>query len=198
MTQQVIKDDKDNVITFSIEEYKEHEAWSEYICNCYGEAAAISFVIGSDILLDYLEDDLKELSAMPKGSHLGQLIMSMMKEILPEQFLMRYDYEFLYRLRVTVESLRKMAHYNTPIVAHSVIQELALYLIVEESRFLMESMSMDMEMCGIDNLDTWQDWIFDLFGDMDVVTCLYSDDYLTSDHIYHFDHWIEEQFYVQT
>lgn len=34
---------------------------------------------------------------------------------------------------------------GSPIIAHSVIEELALYLIMEESRFLMESMVFDEE-----------------------------------------------------
>ena len=60
----------------------------------------------------------------------------------------------------------------------------------------MECMEEDMQKCGVSGLDIWKDWDFDLFDDMDIVTCLYSNDYLTDDHIYHFDHWMENQFYV--
>lgn len=183
-------------VTFDLGEYKKHKAWSQYISDHYGEAAAISFVIGSDILLDHLKEDLKELSALPQGSHVGQLAVSMTKDILPAQFLMRYDYEFLYCLKSTVIKLREIAHCNTPLAAHSVMDELAIYLFAEEAESLMECMSSDMKAYGIENLDTWREWIFDLFEDMDIVTCLYSDDYLTRDHIYHFDHWKEEQFHM--
>lgn len=181
-------------VGFNIREYKEHKAWSQYISDCYGEAAAISFVIGSDILLDDLEEDLYELSSMPKGTHIGQLSVSRMEDILPEQFLMRYDYEFLYCLKSKVVRLRQSAHHNVRLTACSVMEELAIYLFVEEAEFLMESMSQDMDKYGIKILDTWREWIYDLFGDMDIVTCLYSGDYLTCDHIYHFDHWTEEVF----
>lgn len=188
----VAKDELD----FDINEYKNRYAWSTHICDCYGEAAAISFVIGSDILLDYLEEDLQELSALPKGTHVGQLVSSWVKDIMPGQFLMRYDYELLYCLKTTVVKLREMAHYGLPFKAHSVMEELVIYLFVEESKFLMESMTSDMEAYGIEDLDTWQDWIFDFFEDMDVVTCLYSEIYLTCNDIYHFDHWKEKQFYI--
>lgn len=181
---------------FNIDEYKKHEAWSQCISDNYGEAAAISFVIGSDILLDCLEDDLQELSAMPKGTHIGQLDISLIKDLLPAQFLMRYDYDFLYCLKSTVVALRRRAHYDKRFLANSVLQELAVYLFAEEAEFLMECMSEDMETCGVENLDIWREWVFDLFGDMDIVTCLYSNDYLTCEHNYHFDHWIEEQFYM--
>lgn len=189
--------DKGNDIVFNIDEYKNHKAWSEYIGEHYGEAAAISFVIGSDILLDHIEEDLSEMSELPKGSHVGQLTMSMIKDMLPEQFLMNYDYEFLYCLKTCIIKLRQTAHKNVTLVTHSVMQELALYLIVEAAEFLMETMSVEMEAYGIEDVDMWKDWIFDLFGDMDIVTCLYSYNYLTCDHIYHFEHWMEDQFYCE-
>ena len=55
-----------------------------------------------------------------------------------------------------------------------------VYLAVKKARALLES-------C--------EDWIFDLMGDMDIVTCLYSHQYLTQDNIYHFTHWMDHQFY---
>ena len=186
----------DGGIEFDLDEYKRNEAWSGGICDRFGEAAAVSFIIGSEIVLDYLKEDMKELSVLPKGTHVGQLPVSMIKHLLPEQFLMRYDYEFLYRLKMTVMRLRRVAHYNEDFLAHSVMEELALYLFTEEAEFLMESMQEDMEDCGVSGIDTWQDWIFDLFDDMDIVTFLYSDDCLSEDHSYHFDHWAEEQFYM--
>lgn len=188
-------DDQEGVNEFNIDEYRNQKTWSEYISENYGEAAAISFVIGCDIVLDYIEEDLEELSALPKGSHVGQLAVSMIKDMLPEQFLMKYDYEFLYCLKTCIIKMKRASEYNVAIVAHSVIQELALYLIVEAAEFLMETMSNEMEEYGIKNVDIWKCWIFDLFDDMDIVTYLYSNNYLTSDHIYHFEHWMEEQFY---
>jgi len=191
-------DDNENDIEFNIDEYKKHEAWSENISECFGEAAAISFAIGSDILLDDVEEDLSEISKLPKGSHIGQLTVSMIKDMLPEQFLMKYDYDFLYSLKMCIIRLRRMASNNVNFVAHSVMEELAMYLIVESAEFLMEAISAEMEAYGIEDVDMWKDWIFDLFGDMDIITCLYSDFYLTRENIYHFDHWMEEQFYCQS
>lgn len=179
----------------NIDEYKNHRYWSEYISNCFGEAAAISFVVGSEILLDDIEEDLMGLARMPKGSHIGQLDISMVSAMLPEQFLMNYDYDFLYCLKSCVLQLTKMAKTNTSIVARSVMQELALYLIVEEAEFLMETISLELEEREID--DEWREWIFDLFVDMDIVSFLYSNYFLTSDNEYHFDNWKEEQFYTK-
>jgi transcriptional regulator with XRE-family HTH domain len=187
-------DDSDTV--FDLAEYKAHRAWSNFICSQFGEAAAVSFVIGSDIVMDYLNQDLDELSRMPKGTHVGQLPISMTKDILPVQFLMKYDYESLYHLKVETKQLIEIARYNDHFLAHSVIQEMLIYLFMEESQFLMDCMAPEMEALGISGLDARNDWAFDLFEDMDIVTCLYSDDYLTPDHIYHFDHWAEYQFHI--
>lgn len=186
----------ENVDRFDLKKYKMHDAWSKFLCDRFGEAAAISFTIGSDIVLDYIEEDLNELSKMPRGTHVGELPVSMMKDILPAQFVMRYDYEFIYQLKFTVEKLRKIARYSDCFLAHNVMQEIAVYLFMEESKFLMECMIPEMEAYGVSGLDMWDEWAFDLFEDMDVVTCLYSGDYLTPDHTYHFDHWSEYQFHM--
>ena len=77
---------------------------------------------------------------------------------------------------------------NLEIVTHSVLEELAIYLMVQESEILMDVSDLQLD-------DDWQDWIFDLFGDMDIVTFLYSNIYLTEDNIYHFDHWMDDQFW---
>ena len=41
-----------------------------------------------------------------------------------------------------------------------------------------------------------RDWKFDLFDDMDIVTCLYSEMYIDEENIYHYVHWNEQQFYM--
>lgn len=191
----VSEDDEKNT-DVEIEYYRNHEVWSNYISKCYGEAAAISFVIGSDILLDYLDDDLRELAALPVGTHIGQLSLSMMKERLPEQFLMSYDYDFIYCLRNCLINWRKWVCNGTSLVAHRVIDELVLYLVVDEAGFMMKYLEDKLMKCGIEDVDMWDEWIYDIFGDMDVVTCLFSDYYMTEDNIYHFKHWMKEQFYV--
>ncbi|MCD2491676.1 helix-turn-helix domain-containing protein [Lacrimispora sp. NSJ-141] len=187
-------EDNDTSDTLNMDEYKKREIWSSYLENTFGELAAASFVIGSDILLDHLHEDMEALSSMPKGSHIGEIGASWLESLLPPQFLMRYDYDFLYVLHAAVVQLQAIAHAGNQMTAHSVMEELALYLVVEESRFLIESMEPDDD--EID-YDSWDEWIFDLFDDMDLITFLYSDLYVTGNNTYHFDHWTERQFYCQ-
>ncbi len=181
---------------FDIEEYRNNEVWPQALADMLGDAAAVSFVIGSDILLDYIEEDLDGLSNRPKGTHIGELDLSWLKDGLPIQFLPQYDYDFLYYMKITLTRYRTQAKSSSKFVAHTVMEELVLYLVMEESRVLMESilpaLSNDRYL-----YDTWDSWPFDLFDDMDIITFLYSEFYLTEDHPYHFSHWREEQFYCE-
>lgn len=174
-----------------LNEYKTHEAYSSSLAESFGPLAAVSFAIGSDILMDNLREDLDTLATMPRGTHIGELSMSFMQGLLPPQFQMQYDYDLLYRLRTQVARLRHMAHHGTPIIAHSVADELLMYLMTEESRILIENMEYPREEIN----EAWDEWAFDLFDDDDVL-CLYSDMYLTEDHQYHINHWFKEQFYM--
>jgi len=174
-----------------IHELKNHKAWSIFLEKRFGEYAAASFVIGSDILIDHLSEDIEKISSMPRGSHVGQIDFSWIKDILPRQFLTRYDYEFLYSLYCTAKRFQDLvsASKESPIMAHSVLEELTLYFIVEESRLLLEEETLLSELP-----DDWDNWVFDLFDDMDIITWLYSDFSISTDNPYHFDLWFENRF----
>ena len=183
-------DDEEDV--FDIEKIRKEGVWSSFLEENLGEQAALSFAIGSDILLDRLKMDLEELSLKPRGTHVGELNISWIAADLPSQFLMEYDYNFLYRLKSVVIQYRNTAKRGETIIAHSVLEELTLYLIMEESSLLMETFSFG-EKDG--DADSWNEWAFHLLGDMDIITFLYSDFYLDEQNPYHFDHWFEKQFY---
>jgi transcriptional regulator with XRE-family HTH domain len=178
--------------------YKRNEAWCPFLNERFGEYAAVSFIIGSEILLDEINDDLKELAKMPKGSHIGEIPASALSDILPQQFLVRYDYEFLWTLRNILQHFRYIAPRATKMQAHSVAEELVLYLIVEKSRMLMDEIVSAVEIsCDEHDYESWDEWAFDLFDDMDIATFLYSDlILLTPGDTYHFDNWFVQQFYL--
>lgn len=180
---------------FSVQEYKNHEAWSTFLENAFGPTAAMSFAAGSDILFDHIEEDMSELSSLPAGTHIGQLSISWLTDSLPEQFLMHYDYEFLYRMKCSLNGMRMRAKSNLPMTAHCVMEELLIYLCSEEASALIELSDEIYDGKNGDASDS-QDWVFDLFGDMDIVSFLYSNTYLDSDHPYHFSHWADQQFYT--
>lgn len=184
--------DEEEENTVNWEKERKHEAWSKYLEDNFGKVVALSFSIGSDILLDYIKQDLEELAKQPKGTHIGQLGASFLESILPEQFLMNYDYDFLYIMKSKLIQLRQHAKWGHKIIAHSVLEEIILVLVEEESEFLLES---------YDNLeledDYWKEWAYDVLGDADIDMFLYSNEYLSADDSYHFSHWLEQQFYCE-
>lgn len=190
-----LSEQEDDNIKFCIEEYRQHDSYSTFLEDFLNPLAAASFVIGSEIILDNLNGDLEALSSMPRGSHVGELPISFMAPVLPPQFLMNYDYEFLYLLRSRVIHFCDISHRGDKIIAHSVIDELALYLIMEESSFLMESMDYSDTEFQSDH-STWEGWVYTIFDDNDLLI-LFSDEYIASSNLYHFSHWLENQFWKE-
>lgn len=186
--------DHEETDRISIQETKKYKAWSKSLERRFGLGAAMSFAIGSDLLLDHLNEDLAELAALPIGTHIGQLGASWLKDILPAQFLMEYNYEFLHLMKCTLRGLRESASKGLFIIAHSVLDELIIYLCSEEASGLIELSGGVYEM--EDDDESFKEWVFDLFDDMDLVTYLYSDIHLDENHIYHFSHWKDQQFYM--
>lgn len=179
--------------TSILEHFRGHDAWSQFLADNIGMRAAVSFAAGSDILLDNIEQDMAELASMPVGTHIGQLSISWLNHALPAQFLMRYDYDFLYQMKCCLERLRVIAGTGNPLIAHSVLEELLIYLCNEEAKAFIELNESDHEFEKDES-----DWEFNMFDDMDIVTCLYSNMYLNEEHCYHFVHWNEQQFYTDS
>lgn len=186
-----IPGDEENSVAWNIiKEYKNGEAWSKELEDAIGPHAAFAFAAGSDIMLDHIKEDMSELAKMPTGTHIGQLDISWLCDTLPEQFLMQYDYNFLYRMKCVLCALRRRARFGGQMQAHTVMDEVLLYLCNEEAKALAE----------LENISEWfedeENFAFQLADDMDVVTFLYSDMYLTEASPYHFSHWDEQQFWT--
>lgn len=180
---------------YLLDEYRHHEAWSRFLSENYGLGAALSFAAGSDILLDYIKQDLSDLAAMPAGSHIGQLSTSFICRELPQQFLTQYDYDFLYRMKCVLLDLRWRAKYDQSMLAHSILEELIIYLCNEEAQTLLELSADAGDLTDDEEFDYLEDWVFDMFDDADILTFLYSDRYLEEDHPFHFDYWSDQRFY---
>ena len=43
----------------------------------------------------------------------------------------------------------------------------------------------------------YDEWVYDLFGDADIITFLYDEAiYVDNENVYHFSHWFDKQFYM--
>ena len=174
-------------------EYKGKEGWSEFLAKDYGPGAALAFAVGSELLLDKIEQDLADLAAMPAGSHIGQVDTSFLKDDLPPQFLTKYDYEFFYHMRCVLLQLRQEAEAGLSMTAHSVFEELVLFLCDQEAKALLELSAAELRE---EELEGVEHWVFELFADRDIVTFLYSNRYLKKEDTYHFVHWNDRQFFI--
>ena len=121
-----------------------HEAWSPWLVETFGRKAAVSFAVGSDILLDYLNEDLSGLSKMPSGTHLGELSCSWLADCLPQQFLTQYTYQFVYRLRTVLAQYRIRARFGHEMCAHSPAEELLVRQIRDFSFDAIEEWMRDL------------------------------------------------------
>ena len=167
-------------------------SWSSFLEENFGKTAALAFAVGSDILLDYAKQDLDELAVLPIGTHLGQLNLSLMIDLLPRQFLPNYNYDFVYCLLCRIMELRAIAKSGNPLIAHSVLDELIIYMCSTEAHTLIDL----SDNCDYIDYDYLDEWAFDLFDDMDIITFLYSNHYIGEENSYHFNHWLDNQFYM--
>jgi transcriptional regulator with XRE-family HTH domain len=169
-----------------------HAAWSSILEKDWGWACAVTFAVGSDWLSDRIAEDLKALAREPRGTHLGQLPASWLDGQLPPQFVPRYDYEFTYAFSAAVATLRQRFA-KGDLVAHTVLEELALYLIFSQAQLLADLDPTFLEMADND----WRDWLDGILGDLDIELLFSPSSVLPPAHEYHFDHWNERQFYTE-
>lgn len=183
-----------------------HEAWSPVLCELFGRPAAISFALGSDFVYDLLSQDLFALQELPRGSHIGQLNSSWIVDYMPKQFLVRYDYEFMYRLRAALHDFRRRLHYGRDYHAHTVAEELLVRLIRDNSFDAIEEwlQSKGAEACRGDadgepiaESESWAEWPEDLCGDDDFSMFLDDNRWLPEGDEYHFDRWFILQYYTK-
>ena len=74
------------------------------------------------------------------------------------------------------------------------MEELLIYLSAEEAEVLADLMEESKD-SDKDDTESYKEWVFDLFDDADILTMLYSSIYLTTENIYHIDHWFEPKFH---
>ena len=173
-----------------------HEAWSLKIAEQYGYDAASLFAIGSDIILDQLGEDLRELSSRPRGTHVGELGASWLSDRLPQMYLTRYDYEFVYELIRAVKGMRRAAKAKQLPIVHSVMDELAIHLIIEEGEIYYELFDLSLEKY---NAECPEGLAYEICGDSDFELLLYDEILpIYPDDLYHFKKWNEQQFNMET
>lgn len=175
-----------------------HESWSQYLNDQFGYKAAVSFAFGTDILLDYLDQDIEQLSACPRGTHIGEINGSWMADLLPAQYLTRYDYEFLFRLRANLIEYRMKAKHGLDLTAHTVAEELLVRLIRDASFDLVSNWNgnngYEKRNEAQPNED-WTEWPEEICGD-DFTLFINVNSWTPKGDQYSFENWFKPQFYL--
>lgn len=112
----------------SYDHRKNRDGWSSDVAERFGDNCAASLAIGFQNLLWRVKADIKLLKSQPKGTHIGQLRASMTADILPEQFLMNYDYEFILGLKADVVRVMNYAEGTRSFHAYSAIDAIIVYM----------------------------------------------------------------------
>ena len=173
---------------------KSHEAWSPYLETTYGSWVATIFAVGSDLVYDIAKDDLEKLSSRPRGTHLG-VVFSMLNNMLPPQFVTRYDYEFVYAFFCSVDSLRRRARTGDAIRACTVLEELVIIVVIEVAEDFLGSVGVDFGSIG--GGGTVESLHAKICGNSDLCIWLYSTlkGPVPPGHPYHFDCWLNQPLY---
>lgn len=197
----------------TLEDFVKAHDWSEQIAETYGNPAAICFALGSEALRQAIQNDSKLLSKIrgrnPHIGHLGK--RSELRRLLPEMFMNRYNKIFLADLDNTLTALITRATGAEIFLAHTVLEEITIYAIACLAKTLYTEFDCAKLCPPIADYDDDDDgevagygsdvetWAFDVFGDMDIVTILYSpfcDDIMDEESDYYFDNWKNPAFYV--
>ncbi len=170
-------------------------AFSRHLIDVVGDVGARVFSAGSDIMGDEIKMAIESLSSMPRTAHIGEAV-TMLDGDLPDRWLMRYNYEFLFRLLTTANVLRLRAlqpgYDGVPYFTRSVADDLALHLIMERGLVQFELME-DPSVAPA----AVEEWEYELNGEDDeVIAALYSETYHPpGDSRFHFDHWFDDVYY---
>ncbi|MFC7582015.1 helix-turn-helix transcriptional regulator [Schaalia naturae] len=172
---------------------QEPEAWensySPLLAGTLGVEAARTFALGADLFRDAARENAEEMSAMPRGTHLGQLGDSIVFDSLPRRWAMHYDYDFLYRLLTQAEALCDR------LVVHPVGADEALVHCVADALVLDRILgigSMIATAQGHAVVDRKDGWYTSLTGSIDILGPLFAANiHPGPDDIFHVDHWFD-------
>ncbi len=123
--------------------------------------------------------------------------------MLPGQYLMRYDYDFLFRFRAALISYRNRVACGEDLYAHTVAEELLVRLIRDLSFDSVSDWEPRRKSIRVDGGesydpdDLWEDWPENLCDDGDASYCLDDDRYTEPGEMFSFERWFEPQFWVE-
>ncbi|WP_158247687.1 helix-turn-helix domain-containing protein [Actinomyces qiguomingii] len=138
------------------------EVYSQRLARTLGEDAARCFALGVLLYDMSITENLESMAELPRGTHLGELDDTHIGSTLPQLWLTRYDYEFVFQLR---ESFRDMTRRlvsgvttDDDPMACTIAEILVLHDVFNLGGTIAASRG-----AGIDE-DRWEGWVDALSG----------------------------------
>jgi hypothetical protein len=175
------------------ESARHSEAYSEWIAREVGDACARVFAVGCDVAPDLMREDLEGLASLPRGTHIGELPFSSLENDLPHRWMMRYDYEFVYRFLSTIQNLARRAVHQDfekdPYLTQCFADALAVHVVMQTGFSAFD----DLHGVSESQVVNWED---ELSGDFDVeLNWTLTEEFHPGPHDpSHFDHWFDKVF----
>jgi len=138
------------------------EVYSPRLARTLGEEAARCFALGAFLFDMSVAEDLENLAQLPRGAHLGQLDETHIGSTLPQLWLTRYDYEFVFQLRGTARDMALRLTDGGPAVGEPLVRNLADVLVLHDI-FNLGGVIADSRGADIDE-DRWEGWVDALSG----------------------------------
>ncbi|RAX21534.1 hypothetical protein DRB06_06145 [Actinomyces sp. Z5] len=138
------------------------EVYSPRLARMLGEDAARCFALGTFLFDMSVAEDLEGLASLPRGAHLGQLDETHIGSTLPQLWLTRYDYEFVFQLRGTARDMTLRLTDAGPADGEPLVRNLADALVLHDI-FNLGGVIADSRGADIDE-DRWEGWVDALSG----------------------------------
>lgn len=196
--------------------YKKEPEWSDAMDEYYGHQAAVSFVIGAQMLGDELNTAIRELEGKSAQSTLKDCEETYLADFLPPAYQKRYTRKWLQHMQKVLNAYIDRVHTSDDLRAHTVLEEIIVKTCMDLTADYMKSDIIPnlpreiydedegfMRDCKdgeeVDPEDVWNNydtWAYDLFDDDEVNILFTCDDVsLLKMSEYAFSHWDEDQFW---
>lgn len=198
-----------------IEVVRGSSVWSTTLAEEYGELAAFTMALGMDVLFDDIKETIEILAKAPTGATCYDYEDDLPWDCysIPEAFGRFYTVDFFRQLLKVIESIRECLITNGELVAHSVAEEMCIFLAVQhawgvlslekvpqslfkigcyEQDVIAETPELATDRSEPIGKDEAVDWVFDLFDDSDLLL-LYK---LKSKDVDGVAYWFEKRFWM--
>ncbi|WP_136313038.1 helix-turn-helix domain-containing protein [Actinomyces procaprae] len=138
------------------------EVYSQQLARTLGEDAARCFALGVFLYDMSITENLESLAELPGGTHLGELDETHIGSTLPQLWLTRYDYEFVFQLRGTARDMTLRLTDAGPADGEPLVRTMAEALVLHDI-FNLGGVIADSRGANVPE-DRWEGWVDALSG----------------------------------